>query len=307
MIDTVKLKLYGVPFRPATAGWEKENGTKTNADGDTNTWIKYQHRESGLRLYGPDGRATSMEVSLPRLLNGCNGILLRPDQVNEAYVKALDVSSNVLEGFDCVDLEKLTRLDLVHHFEGWAFDFVCALRGLKHKGVRNKQVEWFESGLEWPGRNLYIRLYDKKLELSGRPGRVQRLEAQLRGKKLPDVWSSSGGFNVELCYEQYRTICRGFSSRVIPNLGTLAELLHWLKSKEVTVDGICPVERFLSCKSERQRRRLRKALNDVSLQFFEACFIDHLPEKIHDLNFIDCLPDKQPEAALARSGVQAAA
>ncbi len=299
MIDTIRLKVFGSPFKLAgVAGWQMESGSRDREEGAVQ-WTKMQHKPSDLRVYGTDGMAESIEVSLPKLLHGCNGRLLRPHEVNMAYYAAIDLASDVVEQ---VNPEKLTRLDLVHHFDGWAFDFIASLWGLKHRSIRNKQQQFFESSLTWPGKEMKINLYDKKAELCGTPGRVQRLEAQLHGKKLPDVWSASGGFRVEECYKEYRKICSGFAARKIPILGTIEELLHWLKENNVKVLGVDPVERYLSCKSRATQYRIKKALNDVHLQFFEANFC--LPAEFSDLLYIDCLP---PDADIDQSCVVSAA
>jgi hypothetical protein len=301
MIDTIRLKVFGSPFKlVSAAGWDMQSGTRDREDG-TVRWTQMQHKPSDLRVYGTDGMVESIEVSLPKLLHGCNGRLLRPHDVNMAYYAAIDLASDVVEQ---VNPEKLTRLDLVHHFDGWAYDFIASLWGLKHRSIRNKQQQFFESSLTWPGKEMKINLYDKKAELCGTPGRVQRLEAQLHGKKLPDVWSASGGFRVEECYKEYRKICSGFAARKIPVLGTIEELLHWLKENEVRVHGVDPVERYLSCKSRATKYRIKKALNDVHLQFFEANFLDCLPAQFSDLLYIDCLP---PDADIDQICVVSAA
>ncbi len=294
MIDTCRFRLYPSTFKAdIPAGWVVESGTRMDREtGRICGWVLHQHRVSGLRVYGTDGCASNFEVSLPRLRNGCNGQLLRPHEVNVALQSAVAEVGQVVE---VVGLEKLTRLDLVHHFKGLACDFVSALRGFKHQQVRRKQVEYFESGLEWPGKELHIRLYDKKLELCNIRGDCQRLETELHsnmlhGKMIPTLWEEETGFDIQNCYTLYRRICSGFASRKVPRIGSVEELLHWLKLNRIKIDGICPVERFLSSRSRTTRYRLEKALNDVYLTFFEANFLAHLPEDINALTFIDCLP-----------------
>jgi hypothetical protein len=300
MIDTCRFRLYPSVFCPVfPVGWSVKTGTKVE-EGRAVAYTQCQHDESALRVYGYDGAVSTIEVSLPRLYHGCNGHLLRPHEVNIAYQAALKLASEVVERVLC---EKLLRLDLVHHFKGRAHDYVASLRGLKHKRVRNRQVEFFESGLEWPGKDLRIRLYDKKEELCSMPGDVQRLETQLRnemlhGKNIPTLWSAAG-FDLANCYQVYRDVCSGFASRKVPVLGTVDDLLHWLKLNKVTVAGICPVERFLSYKSRASRYRLEKALNDVSLTFVEANFLAALPASISDLTFLDCLPEAECAAPLS--------
>lgn len=306
MLDTVKFKLSPSPLKVAGPDWKVEKGTRIDDDG-VRGWTSYSHKETALRIYGSEGFAGNIELSLPRLMHGSNGILLRPSEVNTAYFGALDLASTVVE-----DLlpEKLTRVDLVHHFHGWAFDFVASLKGLKHTAVRKKQIEFFESGLEWPGKNMRIRLYDKKAEMCNQPGMIQRLEAQLRNNKLDNVvWSPRSGFDVANLYEIYKAVCSGFSSRKIPRISSIEELLYLLKSNEVKIEGYCPVERYMSGRGRTSRYRIQKALNGLSLDFFEASFLSHLPDNINDLTFLDCIPDAvpiSPEAPLRGVGEAAA-
>lgn len=297
MIDTVRFKLFASPFKSTPFGWEVKEGTWiSDIDGEVISWKQCQHKETGLRLYGTEGMAQSLEVSLPKVMHGCNGILLRLKEINTAYRAALDLAT---EAVMRPDPESITRYDLVLHFHGPACDYLASLRGLKHKKVRNRCCEFFGSGLEWPGRYVHIRLYDKKLELEGSPGMVQRLEFQLRGSSMRDVWSSRSGFDPESCYKQYRDLCDGFASRSVPRFGSVNDLLAFLLKNEVVVNGVDPVERYLACRSNRQRYRINKDLNSVRLDYFSANFTDNLPEDPTLLTYLDCITEPAARAPLA--------
>lgn len=296
MIDTVRFKLNPVRFRGLELpGWEMYKRIAPGEDGSPVESSWYQHKETALRIGGPSDQSSWMEVSLPRLFYGSNGYLLRPADMNSAAVAAFDLASDVL--VDYVAPEGLSRYDLVHHFTGEARDYVCSLRGLKHKRVRRVAVEWFESGLEWPGTNVYIRLYDKRAEMERKPGDIQRLEFQLRKKALNAVWSLDKGFDATKCFNQFKDLSAQFSTRSVPRIGSMNELLCWLRSEKVTVNGIDPVERFMATRSRAQRYRIEKDLNSVRLEFFDARFTSQLPQDLADLQFIDCLPTEKQAAA----------
>lgn len=291
MIDTIKFKMDPSAFkRPSNFEWKVSEGSHiSEIDGQSVGWVKYQHSDSGLRVFGHDGFVENFEVSLPRLIYGSNGILLRGQDMNIAYRAALNLVSDVVEN-PC-PLE-VSRYDLVHHFHGLACDYIASLRGLKHKKVRKRCCEWFDSGLEWPGKDVHIRLYDKRLELEKVPGLVQRLEFQLRGRALNQIWSFDKGFDVNACYSHYRALSGQFSSRSVPKIGSTNELLSFLIQNDVKVRGICPVERFLSGKSRATRYRISKDLNSVRLDYFDANFMAFLPPDYDDLTFLDCVVEK---------------
>lgn len=295
MIDTIRLKLESVPFKGLELpGWEKHEKISPGFCGEPVESSWYIHKETGLRVGGSSLTSSWMEVSLPRLFYGSNGYLLRAEHMNPALFSAFDLASEVL--VDYIKPEKLTRYDLCHHFVGEAKDYVCSLRGLKHKRVRRVAVEWFESGLEWPGTNVFIRLYDKNEEMNNSPGEIQRLEFQLRKTALRNIWSLEKGLSPEKCFKQYRDLAGEFASRSVPRIGSVNDFLCWLRTEKVRVNGIDPVERFLASKSRASRYRIEKDLNSVRLDFFDAKFTSQLPLSIEDLQYIDCIPKKERKA-----------
>jgi hypothetical protein len=288
MIDTVRFKLGASPIKSAF-GWQIQEGTRlSESEGRFVPYKLATNTETGLRVGSTDGLASWMEVSLPRIVSGHNGRLLRPHEINMAYYASVDLASDVVED---VHPEKITRYDLVHHFQGAACDFVDSLRGMKHRKVRKKQIEFFDTGLEWPGKDCHIRLYDKKAESERVAGMIQRLEFQLRGSALLDVWSSLGGFDPDSCYNQYRSLCDGFQgSRPVPRLGSIAELLCILQKHNFRVEGVDIASRFINEKTDRHRRRLRAEIQEVKIEYFHANFTEYLPANIKDLTFFDCIP-----------------
>jgi hypothetical protein len=288
MIDTVRFKVCASPIKPAF-GWEVQEGTRlSNSEGRFVPWSFAVHKETGLRVQSSDGYASILEVSLPKLLSGHNGRLLRPHEINMAYHAAVDLASDVVED---VRLECITRYDLVHHFRGAMCDFLASLRGITHSKVRRKQLEYFDTGITWPGKDCLIRLYDKKMESERIAGMIQRLEFQLRGTGLRDVWSYLGGFDPDALYEHYKLLCNGFrGSRPVPRLGSLAELLCLLEKHNVTIEGTDVVSRFINAKSRRTKYRLRAEIKAVKLEYFNANFMEHLPGDLKDLVYIDCSP-----------------
>ena len=289
MIDTVKF-LFDCPVKmPSSSSdvWKRKRGVNLPEEGNPVPWFTLQHNESDLRIFGHGDYAESVEVSLPKLLYGTNGKLLRAGDIDSALNQCLDITATVVEE---PSFDRLSRLDLVHHFEGYLFESIESLRGLKHRRIRRKGVEFFDTGLEWPGKELRVRLYDKQAEQGFGPGMIQRLEFQMRGKALPThLWSSSEGFDVEGCYSHYKALCGGFSYRSVPRLSSVADLLVFLKINDCKLGGVDPVSLYMNSKSKRTRYRLEAQMRGVKLEYFEANFISKLPELVTDLDYLDCL------------------
>lgn len=297
MIDTVRFLISGEITPSDLHGWKKTEGSRLDEERGSIEWINLQHDSSGLRVYGVHGLAQNVEVSLPRVIKPHNGYLLRPDEVNQAYMKAIDLVEHVVPG---VSIDKLSRYDLVLHFLGYIWDYMDSLRGLKHKRVRRKCCEFFESSIEWPGKDIKIRLYDKLLEMTGTHGEIQRLEFQLRGKALEDVFSPDCGFHVERLYDQYKRLCGGFTARSVPKVTGVGDLLVLLDRNKVKVSGVDLVGRFMHSLSRSSRYRYQKMLDTHKVEYFSATF--NLPESMHEFAFVDCIAaPAEPLAVLAQA------
>lgn len=291
MIDTVRFMLDN-PLRVVKTPkkWKKQAGVSLPDEGNPVNWFVFQQDKSDLRIGGQEGYASWLEVSLPKLLYGSNGKLLRASEVATAYDCLLDTAGSIVEN---PSFSKMTRVDLAHHFQGYAWEMIPSLRGLTHRRVRRKGVEFFGSSLEWPGKDIRIRLYDKRLEVEKQHGNLMRLEFQVRGKALDGcrdgIWTPDKGFDVQGCYRAYKGLCGGFDYRPVPRLSSVVDLLVCLRENKVLVGGMDPVELFLNSKSQRTRYRYESDMKLVKLDYFEANFSAFLPDDLSDLVYHDCL------------------
>lgn len=258
----------------------------------------FQHEPSGLRVGGGGAAATWCEVSLPRMIYGDNGIVLKPEDCAASWGRLKALVATAAPGSQ---FKRLTRIDLVHQFKADPREWIAMLRDIPHPKIRRKCKEWFDSGLTWPGSRVFINLYDKLLEKTGRlQGDIARLEFQIRGRDIPaGLWSAADGFNFSACYQAYRELCLGFVPRPLPAPTGLTQFLSWLDSSAVTIGGVRPLEVWLASKSRRSRYRIKAAVRrsvcpEKRIRFAELLPADHYPE------WTDCLvvPEVTENAAV---------
>lgn len=271
MIDTLRVRLEAKDWKEAPSGWKASHNSGTNLllDGTEEQFSStlYQHEETGLRIGGSAQCPRWAEISLPKLIHGSNGILLKESEC--------DRSARLLRGLieqsvNAPEYLEPARIDLVGQFAGDLREWNSALRRVPHNKVRRAGLEFFDSGLVWPGKYLHARLYDKGLEQSGKPSNVVRLEFQTRSGVIPQGVVSAGlKINYGTGYKSYRRFCTGFAPRTVPKVTKVVELLAWCESCDFKFEGLTPAEVYFASFSIRQQRRLRRALAEVRLRYFK--------------------------------------
>jgi hypothetical protein len=132
----------------------------------------------------------------------------------------------------------------------------------------------------WPGKHLHARLYDKGLEQTGKPSNVVRLEFQTRSGMIPKGILKPGlRVDYAAAYRAYRTFCRGFAPRKVAKVSRVVELLAWCDLHRFQHDGMTPTELFLTGISPRQQRRIRQALSEIRLRYFNIDWEQLVPAK----------------------------
>lgn len=174
------------------------------------------HHDTGLRVFVVNRRIESVEVSLPRLIHGSNGIQLREDADLAAARQALRMVLAPMIPPMQAQSWPLTRLDVALTLRLDPRDVLARHRLLRHKLIRKETECWYnengdsDSGRSKPGRrafspphvlsdlntvrlkgtNSVICLYDKATELKSRNAGIQvdhdcglRVEIQLKTAK----------------------------------------------------------------------------------------------------------------------------
>lgn len=291
MIDTIRLKLLSVDgWKDPGSGWSFQRGEKLMQDAESGgpvetSYRMFQHEESGFRIGGSDSAPRWAEVSLPRLVYGSNGILLKQEDCASASAAVRDLVHMCVQK---PEFQGVSRLDLVGQFQGDLRQWNEGLRRVPHRRVRRSGLEFFDSGLVWPGKKLHVRLYDKGLEQTGKRSSCVRLEFQARDKLIPACCGPENGLSIDYegAYAAYRRFCLGFNPKVVPVIGKLVDLLSWCNLCGFEHDGMTPTEMYLRALSDRQQRRLRAQLSAVELRYFEIDWNRLVPES-GDAPFID--------------------
>lgn len=284
MIDTVRIGLLGLGGwqQAPSSSWTFSSGRKLVQEGIEGASVEtsyrmFQHEASGLRVGGGEESPRWVEVSLPRLVYGSNGILLKE---SDCAVAAERVQELVSQCVSRPQFLELSRVDLVGQFSGDLRQWNEAFRRVPHQRIRRTGLEFFDSGLVWPGKHLHVRLYDKGLEQLGRRSNCVRLEFQTRGKLVPHSVLNADRLKIDYhkAYESFRKLCLGFSPKVVPIIGKIADLLAWCNACGFQNDGMTPTELYLRSLSHRQQRRLRAQLSLVELRHFRIDWDSLVPE-----------------------------
>lgn len=135
-----------------------------------------QHKTSKLVCVGDADRILVFQVSLPGLLHGCNGMLIKNNlECQLAFQKLVDTLSEISSPPDTPYLfHEVKRLDLTLNVLHPAKILIPTHRFAKHPWIKRKSITFGEtssqynkiSGVSNNGDNIKFLLYDKKLEIS---------------------------------------------------------------------------------------------------------------------------------------------
>jgi hypothetical protein len=209
MIDTVRFsqtwKLR--PDIPQT--WKSTTHTYDHVD-ETQTQVARRrwlltHESTGLRAVGSGNTIEYVECSLPRLLHGTNGMLLRDQLEIDLALQKLDLLLDEI-GDPLDNTRSFSRVDLVWQFRGDPGLLINAHRNCRHKNIRADPLCSERGSLTWAGSQVRIRFYDKLRQMTKKPGDVIRVEVQLRGSLLRERFGS----DFDECYKVYRQVLLGF-------------------------------------------------------------------------------------------------
>lgn len=269
MIDTVRFHTGGSwrdSFTPS--GWSITTNEK-DIDGRKDRSRFCFHEDTGLRVTGSPAGPSLVECSLPRILHGSNGRLIRdPHDLQQAVAKVLDMVSKVVES---PDAGKLTRLDTVWQFKGDPASWITSLGCARHPSIRSEPQHFFGQSVSWVGTTMCLRIYDKRQETFGKPGDVVRVESQVRGKTLkqlqPVVGSSLAQLQWDGCWKVLRAVVTelpAFKIRDTSRPLSLAGFLAYLQVNKVMVGDQHAEDAYLLARSTRQQRRLRAMMSTAS-------------------------------------------
>lgn len=245
----------------------------------------YTDRESGLRAEGDDHEIHYVEVSLPRLLHGTNAKLIKSQAEIDEALRRLRMKLNEIGIRQTADYW-FSRVDLVWQFRVDPDAFICAHKNCRHKKIRKDQGHYTGQSLYWRGSELMIRMYDKTLEMTKKPGSIVRVEAQLRSRRLRKELAGGAEQVTRLdfgkCYQAYRSLMLGFCPAAMPKASRWVELLAIGQRADWQWDGVSMFDIWARGKSTKTLRRIQRELAAIRTEVHGIDWsvllpADHLP------------------------------
>ena len=239
MIDTIKARFYGRLrddiLSRSSDDWEitfrgkKEVCQDSEFQPNQENAVTIKHRPTGYRFnMSEQGGEGSFEGSLPKIIHGENDKLLTSQQeVDKAW---REVSNEMIPRF-FTDLTPFymwspftfTRVDAVWHVKERPSVVVNLHANARHPRVRKPTVQYGNHAVCFPGKERYLRIYDKGKESGTEEDQTCRVELQMRGsaleKEFSDKTTDQLGANgiIELdgekAYQVLRKFCLKFQSQ----------------------------------------------------------------------------------------------
>lgn len=195
MIDTIRVKQQWEVIDSDHPEWTisyVEKGTKLLDDQFVvdEPSFKYLHKRTGVWCLGSKTIIRLYQASLCRVLFGENGMLIQnQEQLDDAFQKVQVILSTLGRPID--ELPSFTRVDLVWHFPGNPHRYWVAHRNCKHPMGRRDEFQFEYESLRWVGRESTCSMYDKVRKELKKPGDFIRVEWQLHGGKLRQLFNGS--------------------------------------------------------------------------------------------------------------------
>ena len=215
-------------------GPEKPAGTLT-------PWRIYEHGPTGARISGfRDDGIRFVEASLPRVLHGHNGILIRTQkEIDDAVDRLTGLCREISPAF-VWRIRSVNHVELAWHFHGAPNEWVSFYSRLKHPRIERFPIIWREefvpacihcppcsflrqdvvsvssslNAVTWKGVKLQIRLYDKTAQMgvAGLLPSVMRLEFRVSEYLATGLTNSGASLSFEKGYVRYRELAAEFRS-----------------------------------------------------------------------------------------------
>lgn len=287
MVDTVRVEFCGRWRGNTPAGWTEIESRRTMGADDGTPLQKcgrmMSHEETGLRLGGDLDFAFWFEASLPRVLLGCNGLMIATDeQLGEAITKTLQLVETVCEPMLNGNDPRCTRLDLVGQFLVEPRDMLAAHRETMHPRIRGRKSYYEGESLHLVGKERHLRIYDKLKEMQGKSGHVTRIEWQLRGGAMRHDMNREfiglKNLTIEDCYAAYRRLCLELAPSSLPVDSTLYDILAVGGREGTKLQGLALFDFWARGKHSKTVCRVRREVAKRRANTFSIDWPKLLPE-----------------------------
>lgn len=293
MIDTVNIFYpHAIHTQQPMPGWNYGTrlimpGTEVNHGHGQQQSFTCDDSGTGYHGYGSSFEIRHHRVSLPRLLHGSNGYLIKSQVELEAALVLLIEKAGEL-GNPSVPDYHFTRVDLVWQFAGDTADYIQAHRSARHPRIRKDSAIYEGRSLAFNGSEMRICIYDKVKKQTRRNGNIVRVEIQLTGGRLIEELGDGNrvtSLSFGACYTAYRRILLGFTPSAVPRASGIAELLAIGERSGWQAGGASAFEIYTAGMSSRQIRRIQ---HDMA----------SLRPTVHNIDWAQLLPADAPPAPL---------
>jgi len=295
MVDTVRVDYFAQWRLHPPPGWmvNESQRTVTASEGEVIPKLgrMMTHEESGLRIGGDREYTRWMEVSLPRILMGNNGLMIRTqEQLDQAINKALETALSVAEPMFGIS-SRFTRLDLVGQFLIEPADMIAAHKETCHPRIRGGKSHYEGESLHFVGKERHCRIYDKMKESEHRSGHVTRVEWQLRSNAICRDFDRDQitlrTLTIEDCYGVYRRLCSEFVPASLPVDSTLYDILAVAAREGTKLQGVAVFDFWGRGKHPKTVRRVRREVAKRRIETFKIDWHGLLPEEFSDFPMVD--------------------
>ncbi len=282
MIDTVRFfrphQLYNQPLPP---GWSTSSFShSSHTRPDPRHGVRYHHEASGLTASGDGGEIKTLTVSLPHLLHGSNGYLIKSQAEIHAATQRMDVLLSEV-GRALNPGYRFSRVDLVWQFALDPERVIQAHRYTRHTRIRRNAGRWENESLFWEGSLISVKIYDKCREQFKRPGNVTRIEFQLHGKVLNQLLGDGFGKVTQLdfnqAYQAYRELTLGFCPADVPQGGSIAELLAIGEAAGWSHNGQSQFDIYTTGMNAEYKRTLQRQVAALRPKYFKLDWAALMP------------------------------
>ncbi|MEY2428874.1 MAG: hypothetical protein QOJ40_1759 [Verrucomicrobiota bacterium] len=271
-----------LPHQPLPPGWSLKAFADTAwgaSQAETRHTHRYLHVGTGLTAAGAGEEIKHVKCSLPHVLFGTNGKLIKnAAELHEAERRVDDILDeiSVLQ----TGSHYYTRVDLVWQFLGDAELFKIAHRQARHTRIRKDAGQYDGESMYWRGSNLKIRIYDKGKELKLKRRDAVRVEVELHGRLLKELLGDGSHLRTldfDRAYQAYREIMLGFCPADVPRVSDLVELLATGEAFDWSANGVSVFELWKHGKNPEHIHRVQKHIAALRPRFFNLDWAKLLP------------------------------
>jgi hypothetical protein len=303
VLDTVWFRVESTWKGVKPPGWRKAAGKVEVGDPDepvVKNYLSLRHLASGLVISFKENGLAWVEVSLPRLLHGHNGALIKSQKELDKAFSKLDLTLREVALIESSS-KIFTRMDLVWHFPSQDRRWLEILHWATHPF--GKIHDYTDSSIIWgANENQKLRIYDKQLQLNRVKGHVMRAEIQLRYKQLikhiPVVTNEVKSLDFGELYTIYRAILNEFIGPGDFPIGDKFSVFAYLETIGVKPGGRSIIEYFMLTKADSTKRTWRRKMTESRMQIYSFNWSSLLPASAPPFAF-DVLDLKSPSPTTA--------